>query len=164
MHLADYCEVSMSTKSLLQLATEQYDLQEVDFALFGHIRKGGKLTPVWNLPLQIYQLRLSHKALIVSAPPQFGLFSTAVLRGRGTSCGFESLEPRSGTKIACLIPVKELSVLDTVSHVDVALVRPGSTPGSAVALRHSSGAEFVITSTSLKAAEQIRNAVTDWFG
>jgi hypothetical protein len=164
-----YDVLGMSTKSLLRLATEQYDLQKVDFALIGHVRKGGKLAPVWNLPLQIYQLRFSHKVLIVSAPPQFGLFSPAALRGRGTAGGLESLEPGSGAKLACLIPVKELSPLDSVSHVGLAVATTlasgamAANPGSAVALRHSSGVEFVLTSPSLRAAEKIRDAVTNWF-
>ena len=92
----------MSTNSLLVLAAGKYDLQGAELAVLGSVRRGGKIPPMWNVPLILYQSTLAHRMLIVILPKQLGLFSPTVLRGKGTAGGLESLDRGSHTKVACL--------------------------------------------------------------
>ena len=146
----------MSTKSLLTLAIDQYDLSGVELGVFGSVRRGGKIAPVWNIPLVVYQGMLAHRMLIVLLPGKLGLFSPKVLRGRGTAGGLESLERGSHMKLACQLPLNELKV---VRAVRVSGTAAGG-QGSVVALRHSSGREFTISSFSQALAHRIRSAVS----
>ncbi|MGO8875505.1 MAG: hypothetical protein ACLQNG_07050 [Acidimicrobiales bacterium] len=145
----------MSTKTLLVAAAEKYDLHGVELGVLGSVRRGGKIPPMWNVPLVIYQSTRVHRMLIVLLPGRLGLFSPAVLRGKATGGGLESLERGSHTKVACLLPLQELSVMETLRIHSLG----GPAQGSVIALRHSSGKEFTVNSLSPALARRIRNAV-----
>jgi hypothetical protein len=134
----------MSAKSLLELAVEQYGLENVEFSAFGSVRRGASIPPVWNIPLVIYKGFQVHRVIIVLVPGNLGLFSTAVLRGRGRPGGVESFARGSRTKVAALVPLGELSIAKAMKVVGVA----AGTSGSVVALQHASGVEFTLNSFS----------------
>jgi hypothetical protein len=136
----------VSTKSLLELAVKRYDLQNVEFSAFGSVRRGGSIPPVWNVPLVVFRGFQVHRVLIVIVPEHLGLFSTAVLRGRGRPGGVESFARGSRTKVAALVPLSELSILKAMRVVGVAAGTP--TSGSVVCLRHASGVELTLNSFS----------------
>jgi hypothetical protein len=146
----------MSTAGLLVLAAEKYNLRGIELGVLTSVRRGGKIPPMWNVPLIIYESFLVHRMLVVLMPGQIGLFSPSVLRGKSTAGGLESLERGSHTKLACLLPVNEMRVVDAVR---VLSINPG-TRGSVVSLHHSSGKEFTINSFSVTLAQRIRAAVS----
>jgi hypothetical protein len=148
----------MSTKSLLTLAAQKYDLQGAELGVLGSVRRGGKIPPMWNVPLVLYQSALVHRMLIVILPEQLGLFSPTVLRGKGTAGGLESLDRGSHSKVACLLAMSELSVVESVK---VSGVGPGAARGSVIALHHNSGKEFTINSLIPSLAQRIRTAVSE---
>jgi hypothetical protein len=147
----------MSTKSLLRRAGEKYNLQGAELGVLGSVRRGGKIPPMWNIPAILYQSTLAHRMLIVILPAQLGLFSPTVLRGKGTAGGLESLDRGSHTKVACLLALSELSVVESVR---ISGVGPGAARGSVIALHHSSGKEFTINSLIPSLAQRIRTAVS----
>ena len=69
---------------------------------------------MWNVPLVVYESTLVHRMLIVILPEQLGMFSPTVLRGKGTAGGLESLDRGSHSKVACLLALNELSVVETL--------------------------------------------------
>jgi hypothetical protein len=147
----------MSTKSLLVLAIEKYDLHGVELGVLGSVRRGGKIPPIWNVPLVVYKSTIVHRMLVVLLSDQLGLFSPKVLRGKGTAGGLESLERGSHTKVACLLPLNELSVVEAMR---ISSVGPGGAQGSVIGLHHSSGKEFTINSFVPALAQRIRAAVS----
>jgi len=110
---------------------------------------------MFNVPRVVYQSTLSHRMLIVLLPGQLGLFSPTVLKGKGTGGGLEALERGSHTKLADLLPLHELSNL----HAKRIFFLNGG-GGSVVALHHSSGREFTISSFVPVLAHRIRQAVS----
>jgi len=144
----------MSTKGLLDLAVKQHDLENVEFSAFGSVRRGAAVPPVWNIPLVIYRSFQVHRVLIVLVPGHLGLFSTAVLRGRGRPGGVESLARGSRTKVATLVPLGDLSIVKAMKIVGVAAGTP--TSGSVVALRHASGIELTLSSFSTALVGRLR--------
>ena len=147
----------MSTKSLLVLAAGKYDLKGAELGVLGSVRRGGKIPPMWNVPLVIYQSTLVHRMLIVILPEQLGLFSPTVLRGKGTAGGLEALERSSHSKVACLLEMSDLRVVESVR---VSGVGPGAARGSVIALHHNSGKEFTINSLIPTLAQRIRAAIS----
>jgi hypothetical protein len=119
------------------------------------VRRGGKIPLSINVPLVVYQSTFNHRVLIVLLPDQLGLFSPAVLKGKDTAGGLEALERGSHTKLAHLLPLKELSL---VHGKKIGVLRGAG--GLVVALHHSSGKEFTVNSFSRVLAQRIRNAVS----
>ena len=148
---------AMSTKSLLVLAAGKYDLKGAELGVLGSVRRGGKIPPMWNVPLVIYESTLVHRMLIVILPKQLGMFSPTVLRGKGTAGGLEALDRGSHSKVACLLALSDLSVVESVR---VSGVGPGAARGSVISLHHSSGNEFTINSLIPTLAQRIRTAIS----
>jgi hypothetical protein len=143
----------MSQKSLFETASQKYDLKGAELYALGSVRRGGKIPPMWNVPLVIYQNTLVHRMLIVIMPTHLGLFSPSVLGGKAEPGGLESLDRGAKTKVAVSIPLSELSTLSTLRIVGV------EARGSVIALHHSSGKDFVVNSLSPQLAQRIRRAV-----
>ena len=95
----DYCDGTMSARSLLRLASEQYHLDSVGFYELAALRKGRVIKTLHpkrdGAPIQA--------VLVVLLPGRLGLFSPAVLKGKSPGGGLESLEPDSNTKLACVL-------------------------------------------------------------
>jgi hypothetical protein len=63
----------MSTAGLLVLAAEKYNLRGIELGVLTSVRRGGKIPPMWNVPLIIYESFLVHRMLVVLMPGQIGL-------------------------------------------------------------------------------------------
>ena len=129
---------AMSTKSLLVLAAGKYDLKGAELGVLGSVRRGGKIPPMWNVPLVIYESTLVHRMLIVILPEQLGMFSPTVLRGKGTAGGLEALDRGSHSKVACLLTLSDLSVVESVRVSGVGPGRRGDLSSRCITARATS--------------------------
>jgi hypothetical protein len=158
---------TMSARSLLKLATEQYHLDSVGFYELAGVRKGSVIKTLHpkrdGAPIQA--------VLVVLLPGRLGLFSPAVLKGKSPAGGLESLEPDSSTKLACMLSSDELSAKETAerdprSHTFMNLLGApvASESGkSVIVLQHTSGIDFILSANDPSFAERILTGVTGFF-
>jgi hypothetical protein len=155
---------TMSARSLLRLATEQYHLDSVSLYQLASVRKGSVIK-------MLHPGAPAQSVLVVLLPGRLGLFSPAVLKGKSPAGGLESLEPESNTKLACLLSSDELSAGDTTERDPRGhtFMNFFGTPAvydsgkSVIVLQHNSGIDFILSSNDPKFAERILTGVTGFF-